>query len=137
MPPREDQISQIQNQKRKRRRKRTSEATPATGPPPQPFAKHQKPYRPSRRRKPPKFWDNRSRAPLCPRTLQEFNRRTVRPVAPKPPDRTTLREDLAKQLKRFARHGGPSLHDLREVGYVYTMQDHANSFLSTQEPAAS
>ncbi|KAF2195614.1 hypothetical protein K469DRAFT_681898 [Zopfia rhizophila CBS 207.26] len=102
MPPREE--AKPQN----RKRKRTVKAAPATDPP----TKHRKRSR-QRFKTPPEFWDNLSRVPLCRRALREFNRRTVLPSAPKPPVRSVLEGDLVKQLKRFARHGGPSLRDIR------------------------
>ena len=86
------------------------------------------------------FWDNLSRVPLCPPALKELDRRnwlSVRPTsksvvrsAPRTArsatrraaqvdvlgrQRTTVLEDRAAQLKRFARRGGPDLHDLRGV----------------------
>jgi hypothetical protein len=88
---------------------------PQLEPPP----KRQKQSRRSRSRTPPEFWDNLSQVPLCRRALREFDRRTLRPAAPKPPVRSVLEEDLVKQLKRFARRGGPALRDLRGVSRVY------------------
>jgi hypothetical protein len=82
---------------------------------PEPPTKHQKHLR-----RPPGFWDNLSQVPLCRGALREFDRRTVRPIAThKPLVRSALKEDLVKQLKRYARHGGPDLRDIRGVGRVY------------------
>ena len=106
----------------------TIEAVPALYPHPQPpAAKRQK-----QSRRPPEFWDNLSQVPLCHGALREFNRRTVRPTTHKPPVQSVLKEDLVKQLKRFARHGGPDLRDIRGVGSLYAMANHTNSFLSTR-----
>ena len=96
-----------------RKRRRSPEVAASTDTP-QPPVKQQK--RSRRNRTPPQFWDNLSRVPLCPRALREFNRRITRPVVPKPPARSILKGDLVKQLKRFARHGGPNLRDIRGVG---------------------
>ena len=86
------------------------------------------------------FWDDLSRVPLCPPALREFNRRnslviesTAKVVARSTtklhtrsaPRRAFQVDELgrqstvsgtrAAQLKRFARRGGPDLHDLRGV----------------------
>lgn len=68
-------------------------------------------------RTPCSFWDNLSRQWLTRRTLQEFDRRTAWSTTLVPPRRTGKESiDLAK-LKRFARHGGPSLSDIRGVNF--------------------
>ena len=74
----------------------TIEAVPTPDPHPQPPAKRQK-----RSQRPPEFWDNLSRVPLCRDALREFDRRTVRPTTHKPPVWSVLKEDLVKQLKRL------------------------------------
>jgi hypothetical protein len=125
MPPGEGAES------RAKKRKRAIDAAPATNPEPLPPAKRQKASLQSRSKTTPEFWDNLSRVPLCRRALREFNRRTVRPTAPKPPERSVIKGDLIKQLKRFARHGGPTLRDIRGVSRANSMKDPANSFLST------
>lgn len=119
MPPGspEDEV-ETQNQERNW----IVEASPAIYPLPQPPTKYQKQSRRSRSRTPPEFWDNLSRVPLCRRALREFNRRIAQPVASKPPKQFALRGELAKQLKRFARHGGPHLHDIRGVGCIIFLQ---------------
>jgi len=111
MPPREESGPQHGNQTR----------TSALKPP----VNHQKSSQ--RSRTPPEFWDNLSQVPLCRRALREFNRRTIRPITLEPPARSILKEDLVKQLKRFSRHGGPNLSDIRGVGHIYTVEYHANS----------
>ncbi|KAL8904661.1 MAG: hypothetical protein Q9207_003110 [Kuettlingeria erythrocarpa] len=95
------------------RKRQLSEAERETRSLPQPPAKQQKLEEQRRHRTPSSFWDNLSRQWLTPRTLREFDRRTVWPTVPRPPPRTGKDHiDLAK-LKRFARHGGPSLVDIR------------------------
>ena len=66
-----------------------------------------------RHRTPGSFWDNLSRQWLTPRALREFGRRTVWFAAPLPPHPSGKENIPRAQLKRFARHGGPSLGDLR------------------------
>ena len=65
-----------------------------------------------------KLWDNLSQQWLTRRTLQEFNRRTVWPALPIPLLRTNKANINLAELKRFARHGGPSLGDIRGVSTV-------------------
>ncbi|KAL2047531.1 hypothetical protein ABVK25_011460 [Lepraria finkii] len=86
--------------------------TVSSTPPP---AKRRKQENRRRHRTPTWFWDNLSRLWLTPRTLREFDRRTIWPTAPIPYHRhRTGKENIdLTQLKRFARHGGPSLSDLR------------------------
>ena len=64
-------------------------------------------------RTPSSFWDNLSRQWLTRRALREFDRRTVWPTVLVPPDQSGKENTRRAQLKRFARHGGPSLDDLR------------------------
>ncbi|KAL9009738.1 MAG: hypothetical protein Q9173_005261 [Seirophora scorigena] len=95
------------------RKRRLSEVEPETESSSQAPAKQQKLEEHRRHRTPSSFWDNLSRQWLTRRTLREFDRRTIWPAAPIPPHRTGKEHiDLAK-LKRFARHGGPSLVDIR------------------------
>ena len=118
-----------------RKRKRTIEPAPAADPQPLLQAKRRKRSRRQRDKTPPEFWDNLSRVPLCRRALREFDRRTVQPITPQPPVRSILNGDLVKQLKCFARHGGPDLRDIRGVSCIHTIEieNHANSFLSTRK----
>lgn len=81
------------------------------------------PARPNKRQKhedhqtPGLFWDNLSRLWLTRRALREFNLRTSpASLLPKQPIRKTF--DLAR-VKQFARHGGPSLCDLRSVSSTH------------------
>ncbi|KAK5633447.1 hypothetical protein RRF57_009161 [Xylaria bambusicola] len=71
---------------------------------------------------PPEFWDRLSKIPLIHEAVAELDRRTsARSSSPRPPPlslpSTGPVQDLAlapaKELARFARHGGPSLGDLR------------------------
>ena len=103
---------------RSRKRKLCVEAEPATDSSPPPNTKRQKLENQQRHRTPSWFWDNLSRLWLTPRTLREFDRRTVWPTAPIPPYRTGKEDIDLAQLKRFARHGGPSLRNLIAVSSI-------------------
>ena len=75
---------------------------------------------PSKRPKSSKaeFYDSLSKVWLTRRALKELNRRTRQANSPQRPDsppRHVYREGTSKQIQRFARHGGPELHDLRGV----------------------
>jgi hypothetical protein len=66
-----------------------------------------------------KFYDSLSKVWLTRRALKELDRRTRQansPQRPAPPSqrKETSQEETSKQ-KRFARHGGPDLRDLRGV----------------------
>ena len=100
-----------------KRRKLAEQPRHRTPPNPQPSTKRQKLGEEPRHRTPPSFWDNLSRLWLCPRALREFNRRADQPVHPSPPHIQHLKrcEDNSIRLKRFARHGGPNLGDLKTV----------------------
>ena len=90
-----------------------------TGSPPQPTAKRQKLEDNQRHQTPPSsFWDNLSRQWLTRRALREFDRRTVWPAIPVPPSRVCKENINLAKLKRFARHGGPSLNELRDVSSI-------------------
>lgn len=90
-----------------------AELTTASSPPP--LTKRRKLENQQRHRTPSSFWDNLSRQWLTPRALREFDRRTLWSAAPVPPNWTGKEKNHPAQLKRFARHGGPSLEDLRAV----------------------
>lgn len=73
-----------------------------------------------------RFWDTLSKVWLTPRALQEFDRRNARqqtegadlrlwPRKRFPVDISQLTATSLKDLKRFARRGGPSLTDVRNV----------------------
>ncbi|MCJ1461990.1 hypothetical protein MMC07_000590 [Pseudocyphellaria aurata] len=98
---------------RSRKRQLCVEAEPTTESSPPPIAKRRKLEKEQRHRTPSWFWDNLSRQYLTSRTLREFDRRAEWPAAPLPPDRTGKEDIGLAQLKRFARHGGPSLVDLK------------------------
>ncbi|KAF2228941.1 hypothetical protein EV356DRAFT_571524 [Viridothelium virens] len=93
--------------------RRIDEAARAIDHPSLPSGKRQRGLQSTRTQTPPKFWDNLSRIPLCRRALREFDRRTAQPVPAKPTTQFVLLENQWKQLKRFARHGGPNLRDIR------------------------
>lgn len=102
-------------------RKRTlSEVEPIAVPLAPPFTKRRKLKAQRRYRTPAAFWDNLTKQWLTPRALKEFDRRTVRPRPPIPPNPSALKRDHIAELKRFARHGGPSLSDLRAVSRTVT-----------------
>ena len=104
-----------------RKRKSCTEAEPTTdsSPPPITTTKRQKLENQQRHRTPSWFWDNLSRLWLTPRALREFDRRAAWPdTPPVPPHRARKVEIELAQLKRFARHGGPSLGDLRAVSSI-------------------
>ncbi len=100
------------------RKRQLSEAELETDFPPQPTSKRQKFEDHQRHQTPSCFWDNLSRQWLTRRTLREFDRRTVWPAAPIPPQRTGKENINLAKLKRFARHGGPSLGDIRGVSAI-------------------
>ena len=125
---------------RGQKRKRSAEVDPATEstPPPEPLWKRAG-FR-SAEEANTAFWDNVSKVPLFPGALKEFDRRNSLAVgssiksAPRSTRRSTRSTarraalvdqlvcqnssasgDCAAQLKRFARRGGPDLHNLRGV----------------------
>lgn len=64
------------------------------------------------------FYDSLSKVWLTRRALKELDRRTRRANSPQRPASAPRRvhpESTSKQIQRFARHGGPELHDLRGV----------------------
>ncbi|KAM0794039.1 hypothetical protein BDR22DRAFT_883689 [Usnea florida] len=95
-----------------RKRQLCVQVKPTTDPSPS-IAKRPKLEKQRRHRTASWFWDNLSRQFLCPRALREFGRRTEWPATPSRPDRTGKKDIDLAQLKRFARHGGPSLEILR------------------------
>ena len=99
------------------RKRQLSKAEPESDLLPQPPTKQQK-LEEHHHRTPDSFWDNLSRQWLTRRTLREFDKRTVWPATPISP-RWIGKEniDLAK-LKRFARHGGPVLDNIRGVSQI-------------------
>ena len=92
---------------------RFDEAAPAIGFLSPPSAIRGRELRTTRAQTPPSFWDNLSRVPLCRRALREFDRRTAQSVHVT--STTQLLEDQLTHVKRFARHGGPNLRDIRGV----------------------
>ncbi|KAL9023439.1 MAG: hypothetical protein Q9196_007198 [Gyalolechia fulgens] len=116
-----------------RKRKLYIEAKPSTDSSLPHTAKRPKLDNKQRHRTPSWFWDNLSRVWLSPGALQEFDRRTVWPVVPVPPGRISKREIDPLQLKRFARHGGPALSDLR----AYPGPHIATASYRTMDPSQS
>jgi hypothetical protein len=117
-------------------RKRRSEL-PQRNETSRPVSKRQRLSPPSGSQPPPAFWDNLSKIWLTKRALRELDRRNTQ-AAPTPPRslyrarRPVTRNCLAKSktnrqntadyeprilkdIKLFARHGGPDLSDLRNV----------------------
>ena len=101
-----------------RKRQLCVEAEPTNDSSLLPITKRRKLEKQQRHRTPSWFWDNLSRQWLTPRALQEFDRRTEWPATHLPPDRTGKEDIDLAQLKRFARHGGPSLGHLRAVSSI-------------------
>lgn len=64
--------------------------------------------------------------PLCRRALREFNRRAVHTVAPKPRPERDVEDSLVKQLKRFARRGGPDLRSVQGVSFFHAIETYTD-----------
>jgi hypothetical protein len=121
------------NRELRSKRERTVDATSTEepAPQPQPPAKRQKRSSPIRNETPPEFWDSLSRVPLCRRALREFNQRAIHPIVPEQRAKRGVEDSLVKQLKRFARRGGPDLRMIRGVSQVHAGEDYAD-YYSTQ-----
>ena len=85
---------------------------------PLPTTKRRKLENQQRIEAPSSFWDNLSQQRLTHRTLRELDQRTVWPALPLPPHQTDKVHINRAELKRFARHGGPSLCDIRGVSTI-------------------
>ena len=101
-----------------RKRKLGVDAEPTTDSSPPATNKRRKLENQQRYRAPNSFWDNLLRLWLTPRALREFNRRTEWPATPVLFKRTGKEDIDLIELKRFARHGGPSLDYLRAVSSI-------------------
>ena len=101
-------------QNTKTKRVTSLEDVPTSDPPPQPHKGEKKsPHlnnRPSSR-----FWDHLSHIWLTRCALREFDRRTSQLVISTPKYPSALKGYPVRDLKRFARHRGPSLCDLGGV----------------------
>lgn len=114
-------------QKRKRTVIQAQEhSTIATSSPQPPWKRAKKPFQ-SRQEANTAYWDSLSKLWFTRRALKELNRRnrqTANPTSIRRPDRTrepaTL-ENSSSQIKRFARHGGPDLRDLRGVDSTHVV----------------
>ena len=105
-----------------KRKRQLSEAEPETEISLQRPAKQQKLKEQQPDLEPSNFWDNLSRVWLTPGALREFDRRTVWPVVPVTPYRTGKESIDLTKLKRFARHGGANLGDIRGVSSIRSIQ---------------
>ena len=105
------------------RKRQLSEAEPETESLLHPPAKQRKLEEHQKLRTLSSYWDNLSKLWLTDDALQEFNRRTIRPTIPIPPHRTGKEDIDPAKLKRFARHGGPSLSDIRGVSLIQSFSD--------------
>jgi hypothetical protein len=113
----------------KRRRGEIEEERSTNGTP-QPARKRTRRRRQSQQETNTAYWDSLSKLWLTRRALDELNRRSGKKASPVRPG-TIRRLDLGyeadllknppKQLKRFARHGGPDLRDLRGVSLALKM----------------
>ncbi|KLJ06054.1 hypothetical protein EMPG_10498 [Blastomyces silverae] len=90
------------------------------------------------------WWDRLSKVRLTRRALKELNRRTAGLRPPPPPPRElcqpeerslNIREDWSR-LKRFARHGGPDLYDLRGLTLL-TLSQYPVNMNSSRSPSSS
>ncbi|POS73710.1 hypothetical protein DHEL01_v207901 [Diaporthe helianthi] len=85
---------------------------------------------------PPEFWDRLSKIPLTRSALKELDRRNgARPAFSPPPT------SLARDLARFARHGGPDLRGLRGcVAPAKSKRQHTgatNSSSQSKDPSST
>lgn len=98
----------------RRRRKQSVELDVRKSLPP-PAAEIRKRKQTPFRGPPPAFWDNLSRLWLTHRALRECDRRARERNIHQQGKTGDLKIDSAPSLKRFARHGGPDLSDIRAV----------------------
>jgi len=127
----------------KRRRGAIEEEHSTTATPPLPRKKALR-HRQSQQETNTAYWDSLSKLWLTRRALDELDRRNRQRASPV---RTTVARDLdlgdepdllknlSKQLKRFARHGGPDLRDLGGVSLASKMSESLLiSFFQYREP---
>ncbi|CBX99673.1 hypothetical protein LEMA_P089120.1 [Plenodomus lingam JN3] len=137
-------------------RKRRHSETPQLNETSRPVLKKQRLSPPSESQPPPAFWDNLSKIWLTKRALRELDRRNAQ-AAPSPPrsshqrarrpvtrnflgelkrngqttqyiaDYLRYEPRILKNIKLFARHGGPHLSDLRNFREPIRPPDHAMS----------
>ena len=100
---------------RKKKRVTSTEAAPVPDSPPQ-ASDGQKHFLHLSNRLSSKFWDNLSRIWLTRPAIQEFDRGAVQLAMTKPESPLNLKGCSVKKLKHFARHGSPSLCDMKGVG---------------------
>ncbi|KAF3770680.1 hypothetical protein M406DRAFT_336294 [Cryphonectria parasitica EP155] len=83
-------------------------------------------------RYPPEFWDRLSTIPLIRSALEELDRRICKQPAPPPSSPT---EPAARDLARFAHHGGPDLRDLRGYPAPALSRHHTAGTMSSSSSA--
>lgn len=131
---------------RKRRRGAIEEEHSTTATPDSP-PKSAKGSRHSQRERTTAYYNSLSKLWLTRRALQELDRRNkqraslVRPTVARDlglGDESDQLENLSTRLKRFARHGGPDLRDLREVSLALEIsRSMLTSSLQHPEPSTS
>ena len=99
----------------RKRRRQASADQPLVDTQLPPWKRAKKPFR-SQREAETAFWDSLSKLWLTRRALREFNRRND---AAAKAGHYQLDNTRAPSIKRFARHGGPDLGDLRGVWMMY------------------
>ena len=116
---------------RKRKRGVTEEehSTIAATSPQPPWKRAKRPFQ-SRQEANTTYWDSLSKLPFTRGALKELNRRNRETASPvragiiRRPDLSrepAALKNCPSQLKRFARHGGPDLRDLRGVSFAQVM----------------
>lgn len=83
------------------------------------------------------FWDSLSQVSLTRHALKEHNRRNrsaAELYTPAPEKPSDLGKGVGDHIKRFARHGGPNLGDLRGVSMVLLSTELMSLTLSSSAP---
>jgi hypothetical protein len=98
--------------------------SPSTLSPPPPWKSAKRPFR-SQQEATEAFWDSLSKVWFTKGALKEFDRKTAQPTHPTRPapigQCDWRRISYSHQIKRFARHGGPDLCNLRGVRPICSM----------------
>jgi len=123
------EIQPSSGQKRQRCAIEEEQSTTTVTSPQPPWKRVKRPFQ-SRQEANAAYWDSLSKLSLTRRALKEFdrrNRRTARPAGTAHESGSHLSrdppalKDCSNQIKRFARHGGPDLRDLRGVSLAQVM----------------